>query len=127
MTKPLDSTKYISMQAQDQDGTAYTVQLAVTEQSETGTLTILTSAGEVVRRFELSHLKKTVDGTCVTCHVSGASATLTLKRDKNQPELHVSASVFVPIFEAVYPLTPTEQERFIEWIKTLSIGVLASS
>jgi hypothetical protein len=127
MTTPLDSTKSISMQAQDQDGTAYTVQLAVTEQNETGTLTILTSAGEVVGQFELSHLKKSPDGTRVTCHVSGASATLTLKGDKNQPELHVSASIFVPIFEAVYPLTPTEQERFIEWIKTLSIGVLASS
>jgi len=115
------------MQGEDHDGTPYTVQLAVTEQHETGTLTILTSAGEVFRRFELSHLKKSQDGTRVTCHVSGASATLTLKRDTNQPELHVSASIFLPIFEAVYPLTPPEQERFMEWIKTLNVGVLASS
>jgi hypothetical protein len=127
MTKPLDLTKHISMQAQDHDGTPYTVQLAVTEQHETGTLSILTSAGEVFRQFELSHLKKSQDGTRVTCHVSGASATLTLKRDTNQPELHVSASIVLPIFEGVYPLSPPEQERFIEWIKAFSIGVLGSS
>jgi hypothetical protein len=127
MTTPLDSTKHISLQVQDQEGTAYTVRLVVAEQQEIGTLSILTSAGEVAQQLELSHLKKSPDGTRLTCHVSGATATLMLKRDKNLPELHVSASVFWPIFEAVYPLTPTEQERFMEWIHTLSIGSLASS
>jgi hypothetical protein len=79
------------------------------------------------QQFELSHLKKSRDGMRLSCHVSGATARLILKRDKNSPELHVSGSVFSPIFEAVYPIIPTEQERFMEWINTLSIGILTSS
>jgi hypothetical protein len=127
MTNPLGSTKHISLQVRDREGTAHTVRLVVTEQNETGTLSILTPAGEVTQQFALSHLKKSRDGTHLTCYVSGATATLSLKRDNNPPELHVSASLFWPIFEAVYPLEPTEQQRFMEWISSLSIDILASS
>jgi hypothetical protein len=120
-----DSTKHISLQVRDQAGTPYTVQLTVAEQHETGTLSILTPAGEVAQQFELTHLKKSEDGTQLTCHVSGATATLSLERDKNPPELHVAASWFVPIFNAVYSLDRAEHLRFIKWINGLSIGGLA--
>jgi len=120
-----ESTKHISLQARDQAGTAYTVRLAVAEQHETGTLSILTPAGEVVQHFELTHLKKGQDGTRLTCHVSGATATLSLERDEDPPQLHVAASLLVPIFDAVYPLDRAEHQRVIEWIKGLCIGGLA--
>jgi hypothetical protein len=118
---------HISLQVRDQEGTAYTVWLAVAEPNETGTLSILTPAGKVTQQFELSHIKKGRDGMQLSCYVSGATATLSLERAKNPPELHVSASLFFPIFEAVYQIDPTEQGRFIEWIVALRIGVLASS
>jgi hypothetical protein len=127
MTNHRGLTKHIALQVRDQEGTAYTIRLMVAEQNETGALSILTPAGGVVRQFELSHLKKSRDGSHLSCYVSGATATLSLKRDKNPPELHVSASLFLPIFEAVYSIDPTEQERFMGWITTLSIGILASS
>jgi hypothetical protein len=118
-------TKHISLQARDLEDAAYTVRLAVAEPHETGTLSILTPVGEVVRQFELTHLKKSQDGTRLTCHVSGATATLSLERDKDPPQLHVAASLFVPIFDAVYSLNSAEHQRVIEWIKGLCIGGLA--
>jgi hypothetical protein len=119
------STKHISLQVRDQEGTPYTVQLAVAEQHETGALSISTPAGEGAQQFELTHLKKSEDGTRLTCHISGATATLSLEGDKNPPELHVAASLFVSIFDAVYSLEHAEHQRVIEWIKGLSIGGLA--
>jgi hypothetical protein len=119
------STKHISLQVRDEEGRAHTVQLAVAEQHETGTLSILTPAGEVAQRFELTHLNKGKDGTRLTCQVSGATATLSLERDKNPPELHVAASWFVPIFDAVYRLEHADHLRFSEWINGLSIGEMA--
>jgi hypothetical protein len=119
------STKHISLQVRDQEGTPYTVRLTVAEQSETGILSILTPAGEIARQFELTHLKKGNDGAQLTCQVSSATATLSLERDKDPPELHVTASLFVTIFDAVYRLDRTEYQHFIEWIKALSIGRLA--
>jgi hypothetical protein len=119
------STKRISLQVRNQEGTAYAVHLAVAEQQETGTLSILTPAGEVAQQFELTHLKKGEDGTRLTCHVSGAAATVSLERAKDLPELHVSASLFFPIFDAVYRLDGAEYQRFIEWISGLSISGLA--
>jgi hypothetical protein len=121
----LGSTKRISLQGRDQEGTPYSVQLAVAEQHETGTLSILTPTGDVAQQFELTHLKKSKDGTRLTCYVSGATATLSLGRDKDPPELHVTASLFVPIFDAVYPLDRAEHQRLIEWITGLSLGELA--
>jgi hypothetical protein len=127
MTNHADSTKHICLQVHDREGTAYIVRLVVAERHETGTLSILTPAGGVAQQFELSHLKKGRDGTQLTCYVSGAAVTLALERDKTLPELHVTASIFFPIFEAVYPLDPREQARFIEWINALSIGIQPSS
>jgi hypothetical protein len=118
------STQHIALQVWDQEGTAYTVRLAVAEQHETGTLSILTPAGEVAQRFELTHLKKGEDGTRLSCYVGGATLTLSLQRDKNPPDLHVAASLFLPIFDAVYGLDRAEHRRFIEWINALSIGGL---
>ena len=118
------STKHISLQGRDQAGSPYTVQFAVAEQSETGTLRLLTPGGEVVQQFELTHLKKGKDGTRLTCHASGATATLSLERDKDPPALHVTASLFVPILDAVYPLDRAEHQRVIEWIQGLSVGRL---
>jgi hypothetical protein len=37
----------------------------------------------------------------------------------------VAASVFFPIFDAVYRLDRAEHQRFIAWINGLSIGGLA--
>jgi hypothetical protein len=125
MTSYVGSTKHIALQVRDREGTAYTMQLAVAEQQETGTLAVLTPAGEVVQRFELTHLKKGKDGTRLTCYVSGATVTLVLAHDKNLPELRVSASVFFPIFEASYQLSQAEQQRFLQWINELGISVLA--
>jgi hypothetical protein len=119
------STTHVSLQVRDQQGTAYTVELAVAEPHETGTLSILTSAGEAAQQFELTHLRKGEDGSRFTCYASGATATLSLERDKSPLELHVSASLFFPIFEGVYQIDPSEQERFIAWIKELEIGLLA--
>jgi hypothetical protein len=118
-------TKHISLQVQDQEGTAYTVRLAVVEPHETGTLSILTPAGELAQQFELTHLQKGKDGTQLTCHVSGATVTLSLRHDNNSPQLHVAASWFFSIFDAVYRLDRAEHRRFSEWIKGLSIGGLA--
>jgi hypothetical protein len=117
-----ESTKHISLQVRDQEGATCTVRLAVTEQNETGTLSILTPAGEVAQPFELTHLKRGKDGTQLTCYVSGATAALSLERDKNPPALHVVARLFVPIFDDVYHLDRTEHQRFIEWINGLSIS-----
>jgi hypothetical protein len=125
MTDRVGSTKHISLQVRDRQGMAYTVRLAVAEPNATGTLAILTPAGEVARQFGLSHLQKGRDGTQLTCYVGGATATLSLERDKDPPELHVSASLFFPIFDAVYQIDPAEQERFRAWINALRIGIVA--
>ncbi len=101
------------------------MRLAVDEQHEAGTLSILTPAGEVAQQFELTHLKKGEGGTRLTCHVSGATATVSLEHDRDTPALHVAASLFVPIFDAVYRLDPEAHRRAIEWIDGLSIGKLA--
>jgi hypothetical protein len=127
MTQPLGSTEHVSLQVRDQEGTASTVRLTVDESEASGTLSILTPAGEVSRQLALTHLKKAPDGTQLTCDVSGATATLSLKRDKSPPELHVLASLFLPVFEAVYQIDPADQERLMAWINALRIGILASS
>jgi hypothetical protein len=125
MTSYVGSTKHICLRVRNQEGTSYTVRLAVAEQNETGILAILAAAGEIAQQFELTHLKKGRDGTQLSCYISGATTTLSLERDKNPPELRVTASLFLPIFDAVYRLDPAERQRFIEWINGLSIGRLA--
>jgi hypothetical protein len=127
MTHPLGSTQHISLQVRDQEGTASTVRLTVDESDASGTLSNLTPAGEVSEQLTLTHLKKAQDGTQLTCHVRGASATLSLTRDKSPPELHVLASVFLPVFEAVYQIDPADQERLMAWINALRIGTIAAS
>jgi hypothetical protein len=122
-----DSTKHISLQVRDQGGIVYTVRLAVAEQNEAGTLSISTASGELAQQLELTQLKKDKDGTRLTCNVSGTTATLALEGDKNQSQLHVSASLFFPIFDAVYQIDAAEQERFVAWINDLRIGILTSS
>ena len=123
MTRRVGSTKHISLQVRDQEDMAYTVRLAVAEQHETGTLAILTPAGEVVQQFELTRLKKGRDGTQLTCRVSGATVMLSLEPDKNPPELRVAASLFLPIFEASYRLSKAEQQHLAQWIDNLAINV----
>jgi hypothetical protein len=127
MTHPLGSTQQISLQVRDQEGTASMVRLTVDESDASGTLSSLTPAGEVSQQLAFTDLKKARDGTQLTCYVSGATATLSLARDKSPPELHVSASVFLPVFEAVYRIDPADRERLMAWINALSIGILASS
>jgi hypothetical protein len=127
MTHPLGATAHISLQVRDQEGTASVVRLTVDESDASGTLSILTPAGGVSRQLALTHLKKAQDGTQLTCDVSGATATLSLERDKSPPELHVLASIFLPVFEAVYQIDPADQERLIAWINALRICILASS
>jgi hypothetical protein len=127
MTQPLGSSEHISLQVRDQEGTASVVRLTVDESDASGTLSILTPAGGVSRQLALTHLKKAQDGTQLTCDVSGATATLSLERDKSPPELHVLASMFLPVFEAVYQIDPADQERLMAWINVLRIGILAPS
>jgi hypothetical protein len=127
MTHPVGSTKHISFRVRDQEGTASTVRLAVDESDASGTLSILGPAGEVCRQLALTHLQKARDAMQLACDVSGATATLSLERDKSSLELHVLASFFWPVFEAVYHIDPAEQERLMAWINTLKIGTLASS
>ena len=127
MTHPLGSTQHISLQVRDQEGTASMVRLTVNESDASGTLSILTPAGEVSQQLAFTDLKKARDGTQLTCYVSGATATLSLAGDKSPPELHVLASLFLPVFEAVYQIDPADQERLMAWINALRIGILASS
>jgi hypothetical protein len=127
MTQPLGSTEQVSLQVRDQEGTASTVRLMVDESDASGTLSILTPAGGVSRQLALTHLKKAPDGTQLICDVSGATATLSLQRHKSPPELRVLASLFLPVFEAVYQIDPVDQERLMAWINALRIGILASS
>jgi hypothetical protein len=127
MTYPLGSTEHISLHVRDQEGTASTVRLTVDESNASGTLSILTPAGGVSQQLALTHLKKAQDGTQLTCYVSGATATLSLARAKSPPELHVLASLFWPVFEAVYQIDPADQERLMAWINALRIGILAPS
>jgi hypothetical protein len=127
MTHPLGSTQQISLQVRDQEGTASMVRLTVDESDASGTLSILTPAGVVSQQLALTHLRKARDGTQLTCDVSGATATLSLAREKSPPELHVLASLFLPVFEAVYQIDPADQERLMAWITALRIGILASS
>ena len=127
MTHPSDSTQHISLQVRDQEGTSSTVRLTVDESDASGTLSILTPAGKVSQQLALTDLKKARDGTQLTCSVSGATATLSLARDKSPPELRVLASLFLPVFEAVYQIDPADQGRLMTWINALRIGILASS
>jgi hypothetical protein len=127
MIYPVDSTEHISFQVRDQEGTTSMVRLTVDASDASGILSILTPAGGVSRQLALTHLKKAGDGTQLACYVSGATATLSLEHDKSPPELHVLASLFWPVFEAVYHIDPAEQERLMAWSKTLKIGILASS
>jgi hypothetical protein len=127
MTHPLGSTEHISFPVRDQEGTASMVRLTVDASDASGTLSILTAAGGVSRQLALTHLQKARDATRLTCDVSGATVTLSLERDKSPPELHVLASLFWPVFEAVYQIDPADQERLMAWINALKIGILASS
>ena len=122
-----DSTKHIAVRVHASDGTTQTIRLTVAEPHEAGTLVVLTPAGELDQQFELSHLRKDRDGTRLTCYVSGATATLSLQGDRNPPELHVSASLFFPVFKAMYQIDAAEQERFMAWINDLRIGLLTTS
>jgi hypothetical protein len=122
-----DSTKHTALRVHASDGTTRTIRVTVAEPHEAGTLVVLTPAGEVDQQFELSHLRKDRDGTQLTCYVSGATVTLSLRGDKKPPELHVSASLFFPVFEAVYHIDAAEQERFMAWINDLRIGLLTTS
>jgi hypothetical protein len=127
MTHPLGSAGHVSLQVRDQEGTASIIRLTVDESDASGTLSILTPAGEVSQQLALTHLKKARDGTRLTCYVRGATATLSLQRGKNLPELHVLANLVFPIFEAVYHIDPAEQEQLMAWINALRIGILVSS
>ena len=122
-----DPAKHISLRVRDREGIVYTVRLRIAEQNGAGTLSILTASGALAQQFELTQLKKDKDGTRLTCNVSGATASLSLEPDKNQPQLHVSASLFFPIFDAVYQIDAVEQERFVAWINDLRVGILTSS
>jgi hypothetical protein len=127
MVSHADSTKHIALRVRARDGTTQKIRLTVAEPHEAGTLVVLTPAGEVNQQFELSRLRKDRDGAQLTCYVSSATATLSLQGDKNPPELHVSASLFFPIFAAVYHIDAAEQERFTAWINDLRIGLLTTS
>jgi hypothetical protein len=127
MTHSSDSTQHISLQVRDQEGTTAMVRLTVDESDASGTLSNLTPAGEVSGELAFTDLKKARDGTRLTCYASGATATLSLARDKNPPELHVSASLFLPVFEAVYQIAPADQDRLMAWINALKIATIAVS
>lgn len=123
MTNPVGSTKRISLQVRDQEGTVYTVELMVTERDKTGTLVVLTQDRKIIEKFGLRNLQKSEDGKHLTCRVSGATVTLSLESDKDPPALQVAARYVFPFFDATYHLSRTEQQRFVDWIRDLGIGV----
>ncbi len=123
MTNPIGSTKRISLQIRDHEGIAYTVDLTVTEEDKTGTLVVFTADSRVVEKFGLRNLQKSEDGKNLTCHVSGATVTLSLESDEDPPALQVAARYVFPFFDATYHLSRTEQQRFVDWIRDLGIGV----
>jgi hypothetical protein len=112
---------------QDAQGNANTVQITIDEPDETGTLSILSLTGKVVRKVELTRLKKNEDGTKLFCNANGAAVTVSLKHDKDPPELHVSAILIFTILDSVYHLHRAEYLRLAAWIKELGIGSTAGS
>jgi hypothetical protein len=114
-------TKHISLRVQDQHGKPHAVRLAIAEQNESGTLSILTPTGEVSRKCELTSLKKSKNATRLDCQSSAAKATLYLKRDKEPSELHISVRIFFMTFNAVYYLDRAQCQRLVAWIRRLSI------
>jgi hypothetical protein len=50
---------------------------------------------------------------------------VTLNGVKNPPEIRIVATWFVTIFDATYHLSPTEHQRLVQWINTLTIDALA--
>jgi hypothetical protein len=125
MRTPPGTLKQITLHVQDHTSTPYQVRLTIDDQLAKGTLAVLTSAGEVSQRFEMTQVKKGKNGTQLACIVRGATTTLTLEGDKNPPELQVVATLFVPIFNATYHLSQAEHQRLIQWVNTLAISALA--
>ena len=116
--------KQITLQVQDQHCTAYHVDLSVDEPAAVGTLDIVAACGAAPQRFDLSQIKKGLNGTQLTCSVRGAATSLTLYGDKTPPEMRVVATIFVPIFSATYLLSQEEHRRFVQWINALAIDAL---
>src|SRR5262245_11851379 len=119
-----NTMKHITLQVQDQHHTVYQVDLTVNEQAAIGILVILAAGGAVPQRFDLSQIKKGLNGTQLTCTVRGAATTLALHGDTTPPEMRVVATLFVPIFTATYFLSQEEHQRFVQWINALAIDAL---
>jgi hypothetical protein len=117
--------KHITLQVQDPQCTVYQIRLTVDEAAASGTLAILTPEGTVAQQSDLLRLKKDINGTQLACTVRGATTTLVLHGDKTPPEMQVVASLFWPIFDATYRLSQEEHQRFMQWIQTLTLDLLA--
>jgi len=118
-------TPQITLQVYDQAGNACDLQLIVREQTGQGTLTIKNPQGEVTQQFALARLRKSQDGTTVTCHVGIATATMTIDQDAAPPRLHIVARAFLPLFHATYTLSQEDQQPLIAWLQTLQLATLS--
>ncbi|HEY5870620.1 MAG TPA: hypothetical protein VI542_34490 [Candidatus Tectomicrobia bacterium] len=119
------STQQTTLQVHDTEGQVYSVRIGVDEKTAQGTLVITGSAAEKTRQYELTQMQKSQDGKTLGFKASGATVTLTIEGTYTPPRLHLVARVFVPVVDTTYTLSKTEQERFIAWINTLSLGVLS--
>ena len=120
-------TQQTTLQVHDTEGQVYSVRIGVDEKTAQGTLVITGSAAEKTRQYELTQMQKSQDGKTLGFKASGATVTLTIEGTYTPPRLHLVARVFVPVVDTTYTLSETEQEGFIAWINTLSLGVLSKA
>jgi len=124
MAQPV-STQQTTLQVHDTEGHTYSVLFRVDEKSAQGTLMITGSATGETQQYELTQLQKSRNGKTLGFKASGATVTLTIEDTHTPPRLHLVARVFVPVVDTTYTLSQAEQERFVEWITALSVGVLS--
>jgi hypothetical protein len=124
MAQPV-STQQTTLQVHDTEGHTYNVLFRVDEKSAQGTLMITGNATGETQQYELTQLQKSRNGKTLGFKASGATVTLTIEDTHTPPRLHLVARVFVPVMDTTYTLSQVEQERFVEWITALSVGVLS--
>jgi hypothetical protein len=119
------STQQMALQVHDPKGHAYSVLIRVDQKTAQGTLMITGSAAGETQQYELTQLQKSRNGKTLGFKSSGATVTMTIEDAHNPPRLHLVARIFVPVVDTTYTLMQAEQERFMAWINTLSLGILS--
>lgn len=118
-----DNASQITLQVHDQERNAYTIHLAIAAGS--GTLAIMDGQGQMLEQHALSQLQKSHDAKTLTCKVGFTSVTVQLKSETTPPSLYIAARAFLPLFSATYTLSREEQQRLLDWIGHVPLGILA--